>query len=633
MKKLFFYAALFAAGFAVTSCTSDKDVVADENLQGDINGSNYIAVSISLPTNASTTRSADEGLTEFADGLDAEFAVNDGTLIIFNSSDQFIEAHDLGTLSFSSTGTDEHVTQFANSTNIVRAVSKSIAPGYKMLVVLNHNDLLHVTSTHGLQYFVYGSSTKGTYDTYATVAANTEYATLQALVTIAKSMSIDNAAAMTTSGIFMSNAPLSDTQGSTTTNPSSAALQVLVPITEVYPTSTAASSATNPDQIYVERAVAKVTMSSKSGNFESAKLSGTALTYTLSGWTLDNTNQETYLVRSTANFDTYRSLKSNGTASAIYRTIGNTNISFPSTPTYAYRVYFSECAGFGSTNLNKITSTPTWNTTFDGGATAAGIAYCFENTFAVANQTVDKTTLVQLEVTAGDGTDDLYIIGSNRSTVYNTPGLLTLIANKAIEYIKANSSTYVESGTELNAADFSNLTTTDSDNDGDVDVITIKYTPTGTNATLKNAAYADGTGTDKTLSTTLCAAILSAYSSTITKYVEGKSYYNIRIKHFGDELTPWNTWEAAAGKTAPSGSTIAEIYPNNDSNQAGDYLGRYGVLRNNWYNISVNKIRFLGEPVPNTTTWPGTPDDELDTFIAFKINILSWAKRTQSVDL
>ena len=208
-----------------------------------------------------------------------------------------------------------------------------------------------------------------------------------------------------------------------------------------------------------------------------------------------------------------------------------------------------------------------------------------------------------------------------------------MIANKAIEYIKANSSTYVESGTELNAADFSNLTTTDSDNDGDVDVITIKYTPTGTNATLKNTAYADGIGTDKTLSTTLCAAILTAYSSTITKYVDGKSYYNIRIKHFGDDLTPWNTWEAAAGKTAPSGSTIAEIYPNNDSNQAGDYLGRYGVLRNNWYNISVNKIRFLGEPVPNTTTWPGTPDDELDTFIAFKINILSWAKRTQSVDL
>ncbi len=625
---------MFAAGLAVTSCSNDKDEVT-ENTPSEINGGNYIAVSISLPTDASTTRAADVGLTEFDDGLAAEYAVNNGTLLIFDDSETFVEAHDLGTLSFSTTGTDDHVTQFANSTNIVRAVSKSIKPGYKMLVILNHNDLLHVTNAHGLQYFVDGTSTISDYTTYTTVAASTTYSTLQALVNIAKSTSIDNAAVMTTNGIFMSNAPLSDTQGSTATNPSSAAVQVLVPITEVYPTSTAASSASNPDQIYVERAVAKVTMSALSGSpsFESAKLNGSALTYSLSGWTLDNTNTETYLVRSTNNFNNYRSLKSNGTASDIYRTIGNTNISFPSTPTYPYRVYFSECAGFGSTTLNKIKSTPTWNTTFNGGSTAAGIAYCFENTFAVANQTIDKTTLVQLEVTAGGGSDDLYIIGSNRSTVYNTAGLQTLIANKAIEYIKANSATYVESGTELDAADFSGLTTTDSDNDGDVDVITIKYTPSGTNAILKTSAYADGTGTDKTLSTTLCAAILTAYSSQITKYVDGKSYYNIRIKHFGDALTPWNTWEATAGVTAPSGTTISEIYPNNSSNQAGDYLGRYGVLRNNWYNISVTKIRFLGEPVPNTTSWPGTPDDELDTYIAFKINVLSWAKRTQEAEL
>ena len=108
----------------------------------------------------------------------------------------------------------------------------------------------------------------------------------------------------------------------------------------------------------------------------------------------------------------------------------------------------------------------------------------------------------------------------------------------------------------------------------------------------------------------------------ITEYKNGESYYFVRIKHFGDDLTPWNTTETDK-------PTTAAVYPS--TNREGNYLGRYGVLRNNWYDIEVTGVKGLGSAkVPSVTT---TTDDELESYIAVKINVLSWAKRTQSTVL
>jgi hypothetical protein len=78
-------------------------------------------------------------------------------------------------------------------------------------------------------------------------------------------------------------------------------------------------------------------------------------------------------------------------------------------------------------------------------------------------------------------------------------------------------------------------------------------------------------------------------------------------------LTPWTTGE-------PYGT-------NNEK-----YLGRYGVLRNNWYELSVNKVTGLGYPdVPEVK--PTLPDDENDQYISVSVKILSWAKRSDTVVL
>ncbi len=63
----------------------------------------------------------------------------------------------------------------------------------------------------------------------------------------------------------------------------------------------------------------------------------------------------------------------------------------------------------------------------------------------------------------------------------------------------------------------------------------------------------------------------------INTYLKGVTYYIARVKHFGDALTEWK-----------SGENYGD---NNDK-----YLGRYGMLRNNWYELKVGNV--YGATVP-----------------------------------
>ena len=98
----------------------------------------------------------------------------------------------------------------------------------------------------------------------------------------------------------------------------------------------------------------------------------------------------------------------------------------------------------------------------------------------------------------------------------------------------------------------------------------------------------------------------------ISTYLNGEAYYIARIKHF-NQLTPWTAGEAYGTK--------------NDK-----YLGRYGVLRNNWYSLSVKSISNLGYPeVPEVK--PEKPDYENDKYINVEVKILDWALRKQVIEL
>lgn len=99
----------------------------------------------------------------------------------------------------------------------------------------------------------------------------------------------------------------------------------------------------------------------------------------------------------------------------------------------------------------------------------------------------------------------------------------------------------------------------------------------------------------------------------IKYYKDGVTYYYATvIKHFGDIYTP-------ANETNPEQYTEA------------NHLGRYGVLRNNWYELQINSVSGPGEP--EIPVLPEEPVDKEHRYINCEINILSWAKRSQGVDL
>lgn len=607
-KSMFLFGALFAAGLSFTACSSDNDV-AENNGPIENGGSNYIAISINLPVDGlAATRAADtdnNGSVTFDDGLASEYAVNDASLLIFSSGGSFKEAYDLTSdwTKVTSSGTDyKNVTEY--SKQFVLKTSGNIAIGDLMLVILNKQSLFSITGT---SVIIGGSAFSGTYSDFCNLTTTTT--------------GLD-ASTMTTTGFYMANAPLANAAGSGTTAPS-ATVRVLVPVTAVYDTEAHATVATNPDQIYVERGMAKVTMDGtpSTTTFTNSKTSASAtISFSVSGWTLDNTNPTSYLVRSIADESSFHSLKSTKTG-GVYRYIGNNQITTPSAQTYGYRTYFAKSYGYSAAKtLNRVTSTSDFSANFGD----ENPKYCFENTFPVSLQNVNNTTLVQLEVTASiAGSTNLYTLNSNTDVVYTDNEITERIKSAAAAYVDANKSTLVETeGSGIQSADFTvNVSDFTLGTTGAISTIVISYSPSSGYATLKTAAFSSGT----TLNTTICSAVLSDVG-TVYEYVGGKSYYYVRIKHFGDLLTPWNDGESPG----PSSSTA--IYPATD--QDNNYLGRYGVLRNNWYNIKVNSIKSLGSAVPYTTDYPGTPDDELDQYITFQINVLSWAKRpTQNADL
>lgn len=114
-------------------------------------------------------------------------------------------------------------------------------------------------------------------------------------------------------------------------------------------------------------------------------------------------------------------------------------------------------------------------------------------------------------------------------------------------------------------------------------------------------------------------AALAAYIESKFKAVEafngGAMYYNIPVQHF-----------------------MATV----ENEAAGNYVeGFYGVVRNHWYRLNINKIEKIGRgvftPGDGTDENPGKPivpeDPEEFFYLGATINILSWKIVDQDIDL
>lgn len=566
------------------SCSSSDDLNGG-NTPANQDGNGYVAFTINLPSQSgSSSRAGSSENDQFDAGMKSEYDVKNATLLLFDGSDEstatFKMAYPLNTAPWTDKGNTDNVT--TTSATIVQQV-EAPSTNYFALVVLNHNNVF-------------------TLGTGGTITVGTENLAGKSLDEFLKKTDATTGKSLTESGFYMANAPLANKIGGSS-DPKGATINTLVSLDgKIKETEAEAKSA--PVEIYVERGVAKVTMQKGSVTSVTGSKSASSTSevpFEVQSWTLDNTNKTTYLVRSTEGYGSWLSLASNATGvTNKYRFVGSNEVG-----SGLYRTYFAKDPNYDTTGNTSATfnSSATFSSEFGN----ENPQYCFENTFDVDNQ-IDKYTtrvLIKAKLNAGN---TFYVINGDENTIFDRAAVEKEIKKQfLLEYgswIEAN----VTSPTKV---DENSLTVDFTDEAGDVTLNSIGIT---------GVTYVSGV---TSLPSDYIKTVMARLGS-IQEYKNGESYYFVRIKHFGDDLTPWKTTETKEPSPANG------VYPTG-TNRDGNYLGRYGVLRNNWYDIEVQGVKGLGSPkVPAVTT---DTDDELKSYIAVRINVLSWAKRTQSAIL
>lgn len=565
------------------SCSSSDDLNGGGTGKFGADGQGFVNVTLNLPTQPqSTSRAIND---EFDHGDATEYNVKDATLILFAGAD---EATAQIKAAYNLSGWKKDLTPSAQiSTTLskvqkINVISASATDKIYAFVVLNHNNALQVTPTNTLK--VNGTDFTGTFADLSNKDINT-------------SLTKDN--------LMMSNAVIISKPGSADFSTEKAT--TLTDVTDkIYATESEATSHPAAN-IYVERLAAKVTLGKATGTSTNTVSVGSVaakiFAYSLEGWRLANVNTSSYLTRQYDN--TWNGYKSDATdfTTASHVDYDNNSYRFagisPIATGKGYRTYWGKDANYeAASSFTDGNAEPT----LAGGAST----YCYENTFNVAHQNVKETTcaIVKMKITP-DGYSDgtFFTIDDNKGVVYSKADVKTEIGNRFLAEI------------------------------GDAKVKANYYPTTTATIKVKDVEFADAAGevtitkmilTDGTKDKEVTAADLTTFKPTIkvNEFKDGYAYYTILIKHFGDELTPWN----------PSNKTTVS-YP--DPNSEQNWLGRYGVLRNNWYKLDVIGVAAIGASTPGelNVNNDDTPDDNLKRYISCKINALSWAVRKQETIL
>ena len=554
---------------ALVGCSSSDDLATDVKGNESKTEATYAKFTIQLPT-VSGTRTAGDPL--FEGGTAKEYAVKDAQLVIFEKTPTSSSEGDYKFVETVKIGNLEPWND-QNSQGVTRYAN--------ITAQLNGVSL---DKTGGKYFALVILNNDG--ESKVTLPTSGTYSVWNAAdhaKSAAEFLKSDN-------GFYMANAPKYVAGDEPTT---------LVPIKGVY--STKAEAQNKPaTTVYVERGMAKVTIGSST--FDADKPVTTSTNYagdkvTITNWTLDVLNKTTFPVHKTDGLNTIW----NQTWASRF---------FDNTSTEFKRVYWGVDPNYSMTTLTDVDACKgqfylldrdgsTYN--FDG-TTGTGSSvtwadkttplYCLENTFDINNMKQGQTTRVVFKATytpaaVASETDKTFFMIGNNPKIWTMTTLKQQITNKVQELLKSTSvSVTINAGANLLKAGSHKVTAAD---------ITI----TGTTASLNYDELNTKLGLDNT--------------PGIKTYKNGECYYIARIKHF-NELTPW-----ASGQ---------DLYGGDNEK----YLGRYGVLRNNWYDLTVSKVSAPGYPdVPEVN--PTEPDDEDTKYINVEVKILDWAKRSQQVEL
>lgn len=574
IKHLFGLAVIAAM---TASCSSNEDLgTAGPGTGTNETGVGYATFTINLPS-VSGTRAADAGGAEMAEGTPEEYKVSNATALIFQKygsdegSYKFVESVTLPIDGWTNDSTPGITT--TSKKLVAKLTNVDTKNDYSVLILLNNKNVN--LPTVGQSYNDWNS--KNILTPSVTDWAGSD-------------------------GFYMANAPLKGSAASPAT-------LVHIDKDKIYASEAEANKPTNDcaATVFVERGVAKMTVAAP-GTItvkDKATTKPTKSQVTFSNWALDITNKKTFAVH---NIDGLSS-----DFGAIWTTDRFTGIN--------NRVYWGKDPNYDNEDLKKndatgddlrnkefnfITATSEINKDFTN-TTKTNPVYCLENTFNLKNMYQGQTTRVifKAKYTPKDDTGDLadpadgtfYTIG-NMKTILNT--------DKLKAAVDAVANPVLPTGYTI---DYTNFKTEGSH------VIKAEYIKNASGTVLDpTAPYGKKTGAEivKDINDKLgLKAGRPEEMVGINTYLKGATYYIARVKHFSS--LKWQSGESYGD--------------NNDK-----YLGRYGMLRNNWYDLTVGNVYGPGYPgVPPVD--PTQPDDENEKYLSVSVKILSWAKRSDTVDL
>ena len=577
IKHLFGLAVIAAM---TASCSSNEDLgTAGPGTGTNEAGVGYAIFTINLPS-VSGTRAADAGGAEMNEGTEEEYAVKSATALIFQKygsdegSYKFVESVTLPIDGWKDDPTDGITT--TSKKLVAKLTNVDTKNDYSVLILLNNNKT--------------GGGAKVELPTAGQSYNDWNSKILTPSVT-------DLAAS---GDFYMANAPLKGSADSPAT-------LVSIDKNKIYASEAEANKTTNDcaATVYVERGVAKMTVADPGTKTVKNKATSTDTQseVTFSKWALDITNKKTYAVHNIDGLSKdfpaiWTTKRFTGTNNRVYwGTDPNYNLAELNTNDAKRKEEF-----------NFITAPSEINKDFTN-TTNTNPVYCLENTFNLANMYQGQTTRVIFKATYTPKDDAGTPLAEQDGTFYTIGNMTTILKEADLKKAVDAAATSVLSGCTV---DYTNLKQEGSH------VITLADIKDSNGTTLvadKNYSGKTGSEIVKEINDKLGLIDGAGHADAmvgINTYAQGVTYYIARVKHFGS-LTPWSSGESYG--------------TNNDK-----YLGRYGMLRNNWYELTVGNVYGPGYPgVPPVD--PNQPDDENEKYLSVSVKILSWAKRSQSVDL
>lgn len=572
IKHLFGLAVIAAMS---ASCSSNEDLgTAGPGTGTNEAGVGYAIFTINLPS-VSGTRAADAGGAEMAEGTPEEYKVSNATALIFQKygsdegSYKFVESVTLPIGGWTDDSTPGITT--TSKKLVAKLTNVDTKNDYSVLILLNNKNVN--LPTVGQSYNDWNS--KNILTPSVTDWAGSD-------------------------GFYMANAPLKGSAASPAT-------LVHIDKDKIYASEAEANKPTNDcaATVSVERGVAKMTVAAP-GTItvkDKATSNDTQSKVTFSKWALDITNKKTYAVHNIDGLskdfsDIWTTERFTGTNNRVYwGTDPNYNLAELNTNDAKRKEEF-----------NFITAPSEINKDFTN-TTNTNPVYCLENTFNLANMYQGQTTRVIFKATYTPKDDAGNPLAEQDGTFYTIGNMTNILNEAALKTAVNTAATSVLPGCTV---DYTNLKTEGSH------VITLADIKDSTGKTLvADKDYSGKTGTQivKEINDKLGLIDGAGHAEAmvgINTYAQGVTYYIARVKHFGS-LTPWNSGESYGTDNLK-------------------YLGRYGMLRNNWYELTVGKVYGPGYPgVPPVD--PNQPDDENEKYLSVSVKILSWAKRSDTVDL